>query len=296
MRSCPVCKTPYKKSKLFLREKIDPDLLSSFSYASRKNPEFMRHELMQCPNCDLVYASSPPKKNELAKAYHSSNFDSNQEANDAAYSYLKSIKPIIKKLRSKNSALEIGCGTGVFLELLKKEGFLVVKGIEPSTSAIKSAPKHRKSWFKKGIFNSNDFKPNTFDLICCFMTMEHVHDPLETAINVRKLLKPGGIFVTVTHDYRNIVNKILGERSPIIDIEHMQIFSNQSIQETFKKAKFKNIKTHTFANSYKLSYWVRLTPIQKKFKEKFINIINKTFLKKIKLTINVGNTMAYGSK
>ena len=296
MRLCPLCKTKDKKFKIFLKEKIDKNLISKFSYASRKNPEFMRHKLIQCSICDIVYAANPPKKEELANAYHLSDFDSNQEANDAAISYLKSIKPILNKMQSKKSVLEIGCGTGIFLQLLKKEGFSILKGIEPSASAINAAPKNRKSWFIKGIFNANNFKPNSFDLVCCFMTMEHVYDPLDTAKNVRKILRPGGIFVTVTHDYRHIINKALGEKSPIIDIEHMQIFSNKSIRETFKKAKFKEIETVTFCNNYNLTYWIRLTPLPRYIKEKIIILIHFSPLKNFKLKFNVGNTMTHGIK
>jgi SAM-dependent methyltransferase len=296
MRSCPVCKTSYKKSKLFLTEKIDKKKLSGFSYASRKNPEFMRFELLQCPNCDLVFTSNPPKKNELANAYHISDFDSSEEANDAAQSYLESITEILAQLPSKERALEIGSGTGIFLEHLKKIGFLNLVGIEPSTAAINAAPKHRKRWLRKGIFVAKNFKPNSFDLICCFMTMEHVHDPLITASDARKLLKPGGVFVTVTHDYRNIFNKILGEKSPIIDIEHMQIFSNQSIKKAFEIAGYKKIKTKTFSNNYNLAYWLKLTPIPNDIKNLLIKFINFSGIGKLKLKLNVGNTISWGSK
>jgi SAM-dependent methyltransferase len=296
MRSCPICQTSYKKSKLFLKEKIDHKALSQFSYASRKNPEFMRHNLMQCPNCDLVYVSNPPKKSDLANAYHISDFDSSEEANDAAKSYLESITEILAQLPSKESALEIGSGTGIFLEHLKKRGFSNLVGIEPSSAAINAAPKHRKKWLRKGIFVAKDFKPNTFDLICCFMTMEHVHDPLITALDARKLLKPGGLFVTVTHDYRNILNKILGENSPIIDIEHMQIFSDKSIKKTFEIAGYKKIMTKTLSNTYSLAYWFKLTPIPNDIKNILIKLINIIGIGKLKLKLNVGNTISWGSK
>jgi hypothetical protein len=128
------------------------------------------------------------------------------------------------------------------------------------------------------------------------MTMEHVHDPLITASDARKLLKPGGIFVTVTHDYRNIINKILGEKSPIIDIEHMQIFSNKSIKKTFEIAEYKKIMTKTFSNTYDLAYWIKLTPIPNKIKNILIKFINVSGIGKLKLKLNVGNTICWGSK
>ncbi len=99
------------------------------------------------------------------------------------------------------------------------------------------------------------------------------------------------MFVTVTHDYRHIINRTLGERSPIIDIEHMQIFSKKSIKETFKKAKFKEIEIATFWNTYNLTYWIRLTPLPRYIKKRITSLIHFSPLKNFKLKFNVGNTI-----
>ena len=69
-RACPICADPAKNAFLFVERNIDPTKLSDFSFASRKEPEFMSHRLVKCKTCDLVYAPEPPKDGELAKAYH----------------------------------------------------------------------------------------------------------------------------------------------------------------------------------------------------------------------------------
>ena len=38
-------------------------------------------------------------------------------------------------------------------------------------------PAHRRAWIREGVFEDQDFAAESFDLICCFMTMEHVLDP-----------------------------------------------------------------------------------------------------------------------
>ncbi len=184
----------------------------------------MSHRLMHCTRCDLVYVSNPPGQAELAEAYQVSGYDSSEEATDAAISYMTAIKPLLAKLPRKERVLEIGSGTGILLELLQSEGFTTLVGVEPSSAAIGAAPAHRREWLREGIFVESDFALASFDLICCFMTMEHVQDPKATAMAARRLLRPGGAFVTVTHDYTSLVNHLLGRKSPIIDIEHMQIF------------------------------------------------------------------------
>lgn len=293
-RSCPVCQTSSESAVLFQMENIDESRISGFSYASRKEPEYMCHRLVRCGTCELVYATNPPEQDELAHAYHVAEYDSSDEANDAAQAYIKAMQPILAKLKQKKRALEIGSGTGVLLELLKGQGFTELVGVEPSSAAIAAAPAHRRGWLMEGIFHESDFEPASFDLICCFMTMEHVRDPMATALSASRLLRPGGAFVTVTHDYGSLVNRVLGKRSPIIDIEHMQLFSKGSICELFKRCGFDEISASPFINRYSLGYWMRLAPLPNIIKRAWKLMGITTGLGKIKVSLNVGNTIAAG--
>jgi len=292
-RPCPVCGTPPEKAREFLDEQIDPARLNAFSFASRKEPEFLNYHMVQCATCDLVYVDRPPSQEALADAYHVADYDSAEEAVDAATSYLREMQSLIARLR-RGAALEIGTGTGILLDGLKAAGFESVAGVEPSSSAVSAAPPYRRAWIREGIFREEDFEPESFDLVCCFMTMEHVRDPLDIAQSVLRLLRPGGAFVTVTHDYRSIVNRTLGRRSPIIDVEHMQLFSARSIAELYKRAGYADVHAKAFANRYALSYWTRLLPIPSGMKRGLIKCQKATGLGQWRLSFNVGNTIAMG--
>jgi SAM-dependent methyltransferase len=293
-RPCPVCNTGSEKARLFLEGNIDPSRLTAFSFASRKEPEYMCHRLVQCPTCDLVYVDQPPGEDELAHAYHTANYDSSEEANDAAAAYIKAIRPTISALAHCNSALEIGTGTGIFLEYLSREGFSELVGVEPSSAAIEAAPPNRRAWIHESMFDEHDFTPDSFDLICCFMTMEHVPEPGVIARAALRLLRPGGAFVTVTHDYHSLVNRLLGKRSPIIDIEHMQLFSERSVRYLFEDSGYAGVTTKTFVNSYALSYWMRLAPLPPALKRGISNVVSALGMDHLKLGINVGNHITAG--
>jgi len=293
-RPCPICNTPASTAKLFLNQNIDTARLSAFSFASRKLPEFMCHRLVQCPVCDLVYADAPPDQSTLAQAYHESDFDSDEEANDAAEAYIRVIRPLLRDLPQRQSALEIGTGTGIFLDKLKAEGFAQLVGVEPSVSAISAAPAHRHAWIRQGIFSESDFAPQSFDLVCCFMTLEHVRDPQVIATSARRLLKPGGALVFVTHDYRSVVNRLLGKRSPIIDIEHMQLFSQKSITELLNRSGFNDVRVSSFYNRYSLQYWLRLLPLPALLKRAMTALLQTAGVAQSKVSINVGNMVSHG--
>lgn len=295
-RPCPVCSTPSDGAPVFLEESIDPAKLSASSFASRKVPEFMSHRLVRCPTCDLVYVPSPPAQGTLAQAYHEASYDSAEEAQDAARSYMQAISPVLARLATRGSVLEIGTGTGVFLEELANAGFTSLTGVEPSVAAIRAAPAHRQAWIREGIFREADFEPASFDLVCCFMTMEHVADPAEVATAAFRLLRPGGAFVTVTHDYRSFVNRMMGRRSPIIDVEHMQLFSHPSLRELFSRSGYEGLWQQAFVNRYPLAYWLRLMPLPHVLKTGLASLLVRTRLSGVKAGVNVGNVICAGFK
>ena len=146
------------------------------------------------------------------------------------------------------------------------------------------------------MFDETAFAPATFDLICCFMTMEHVRDPNAIARAALRLLRPGGAFVTVTHDYRSLVNRLLGKRSPIIDIEHMQLFSKRSIANLLERTGYSAISTRAFVNTYSLRYWTRLMPLPRPVKQSVLKLTGAVGMDRVKLGFNVGNMIAAGFK
>ncbi|WP_153100731.1 class I SAM-dependent methyltransferase [Paraburkholderia hayleyella] len=294
-RNCPVCGSSPETAKLYFAEHLDASKLTAFSFASRKVPEYLCYQMVQCPTCDLVYVDQPPSQQALAEVYHAAHYDSSEEADDAAAAYARVIQPILGN-HARGCALEIGAGTGVFLDKLKQNGFDKVCGIEPSTAAIAAAPAHRQGWLREGIFVESDYEAESFDLICCFMTLEHVREPREIVCSALNLLKPGGVFVSVTHDYRSIVNRLMGKRSPILDIEHMQLFSARSIEALLVHAGYTGVQAQPFMNRYTLRYWTRLAPLPSGIKTFTQNLLASSGLGAIKISMNVGNTVAFGYK
>ena len=296
VRDCPACGAGADESEPFLSDSRDERLLSASSFASRKIPEFMSHPMVRCRTCDLVYVDRPPSVEDLAASYHAADYDSAEEAEDAAGAYARAVEPVLAKLRDRGAALEIGTGTGAFLDCLSQAGFRDLVGIEPSIAAIAGAPAHRRPWIREGIFEGSHFEPQSFDLICCFMTLEHVRDPGALVSAAHRLLRPGGAFVAVTHNRRAWLNRILGRRSPIIDIEHMQLFSPESATGLLRRNGFVDVGSASFSNRYRPSYWLRLLPISRSVKAWLTQRLRGSWLDNGRVTLNVGNFMSWGSK
>ncbi len=294
-KNCPICKN-YKENLIFLKENIIKNRINKFSFSSRKIPEFMNFQLVKCNKCGLIFANKTPDFEKIKKLYNETDFVSEQDALDASQTYFKYLKRNLK-LEARNNALEIGTGSGVFLSFLKKLGFVKVIGVEPSEKAINLADKKIKRKIINGMFEETKIKKNFFNLICCFMTMEHVYNPDKTLAKSYRSLKKGGAIALVTHNAGNTLHKILGKKSPIIDIEHLQLFSKRSIKFALKNNGFKNIRIIEIKNSYHLNYWINLLPIPKIVKNIFQVALTKYFpFLNGKLTLNVGNIMVIAKK
>jgi SAM-dependent methyltransferase len=293
-RACPVCHG--RKFTPFADERIDPRQVNALTYSSRKTPEFMCLRLVQCSCCDLVYAPSPPAEDFLKTAYSEAGFDSGPEAVAAALSYAAAMTPYVERLPGRNAAVDVGAGSGPLLPWLKARGFEPVIGIEPSRAAIEAAPKEIKAMLREGMFSVDLLQENTPSLICSFMTLEHMADPKCFIDRAFQLLEVSGGLAVVVHNWRAPLNRLLGLRSPIIDIEHLQLFSPRSLRSLLERSGFESIEIHPIRNAYPLRYWLRLTPLPRPLKTALLRTLELLGLADRVIALSVGNILAFGIK
>jgi SAM-dependent methyltransferase len=292
-RNCPLCNSS-DQSRVIAESNIDLGKLNSLAFASRKNPEYMHPRLVECPTCRLLYGSPVLTAESLADAYHEADFDSGEEAGYASETYSGEIRRIIPHLPGLDGALDIGTGDGVFLARLLELGFRNVAGVEPSVAPYEAAKPAIRHLIRLGLFHPADFAPGTLSLATCFQTMEHVPDPLGIASGVRTLLRPGGAFVIVVHNRAAFSAKILGFKSPIFDIEHLQLFSPATARSLLERAGYRNVHVATLYNRYPLRYWMKLLPFPGEFKNRLLRVIGNSALGGMAIPLPAGNLVCVG--
>lgn len=295
-RDCPVCGTLAADAAPFIERSLDENRLTKASFSSRKVPEFMSYRLVRCRKCATVFASEAPGATALAHAYHGADYGSADDASFAAMVYREVLTPFLGQVPGRGVALEIGTGTGVFLSHFRQLGFREQVGVEPSPAAIAAAADDVRSCIREGVFTGDEFPGNSVSLICCFQTLEHVPEPGSFVAAAFRMLEPGGMIALITHDYTAPINRLLGRRSPIIDIEHLQLFCPDSLRYLVTTAGYALNDVRSIRNIYPLSYWVSLLPVPVPMKRAALTGMRAAHLASRPIGVNVGNLLTIAQK
>jgi len=284
---CPICgenncKTLYEAN--FKFENINPDVFSA-----RRMPETCHYRMVECVDCKMVYSNPILEDEKLALLYRDSKFTYADEVENIKDSYGYYIKQLDKYISERGIFLEVGCGNGFMLERAKDLGYEEVWGVEPSLHAVENASPRVKVNIINDILKEGLFKEDYFDAICFFQVLDHIPNATEFINLCYKLLKPGGVVLCITHDIKGLQAKILGEKSPIVDIEHTGLYSKDTLQKIFSKGNFKIKEAFNVYNTYTLKYWILMVPFNKSLKNRILKIGDKMGITKKKIRIKPGN-------
>jgi SAM-dependent methyltransferase len=287
-RVCPLCGSS-RESRVFAESNIDLKELTEFAFASRKLPEYMHPRLVGCAECGMLYGNPVLSPGTLSNLYREAAFDSQKESRMASYAYRRILERHSDDLPDRRGAIDIGAGDGAFCERLVEMGFSGVVGVEPSAAPIAAAGAEIRKLLVHRLFRAEDFMPNSVSVISCCQVLEHVPAPLEIATAAFRILKPKGLFLVVVHNQRALSAKVLGLKSPIYDIEHLQLFTKESGRKLLESAGFRNVQVYPLWNRYPLQYWMRLFPFSPGMKNTLISLAKISGLGAIRISLPPGN-------
>lgn len=185
--------------------------------------------------------------------------------------------------------LEIGCASGFFLEALRQNGVRHLFGVEPSQTMVSLASKSLQSRIKIAPFKPGLFAENYFDLICSFHTLDHIVDVNEFVEQMFKILTPKGIGLIVVHNTGSLLVKLLGESSPIFDIEHIYLFNKETLRRIFTRHNFSIRQVFDVVNTYPFWYWLRMSGLPVKLRAVLQRVTTALRLYNFPLSISGGS-------
>jgi 2-polyprenyl-3-methyl-5-hydroxy-6-metoxy-1,4-benzoquinol methylase len=136
--------------------------------------------------------------------------------------------------------LDVGCGSGTLLGLLKQRHF-DVRGFDPSSEAARIA---RVENLVEVVVGSNlqdvTFPDGAFDLVTLFHVLEHVPDPRSVLQEVRRILQPRGRMILQVPNVASWQSRLMGARWYALDVpRHVIHYSARSIQRLVEDAGFR---------------------------------------------------------
>ena len=144
----------------------------------------------------------------------------------------------ILNLKAGMKMLEPGCGRGEFLSHFQRLG-LEVTGLDISKEAQNFG--HGFDIFLCDIENNAmPFDNNTFDIIFSKSFIEHLHYPERYLKEAYRVLKPGGLFVTLVPDWES------NYRTYFDDFTHRSPFTKVALADAYKMFNFQDVKVFKF--------------------------------------------------
>lgn len=272
-------------------ERLNAQVLEA-AFSARRRPDNTHYRIVRCGKCGLVRSNPIFEEKTLNNLYRKSGFTYPFEASDAALTYkallVRALDRTVPSGAKGNNLLEIGCGNGAFLELAAAMGF-EVKGVEPSSDAVNSAPSSIRNAILTDCFEGNLFGEGQFGWVCCFHVIDHLAAPDEFLEQCLRIIAPGGYALFVCHNVNAFSSRLLGEKSPIVDIEHIYLFSIDTLARLFKKAGFEVVQSRPLKNKYRLDYWLKMAPFPRSLGRAVEGIAAMLCLSGMRIGIHAGN-------
>jgi SAM-dependent methyltransferase len=291
---CPICEL-FGNSMQIYPSNVDTETFNAEVFSARRLPDRQHYQWVRCLSCGLL-RSDPVLKVDLKQLYEESSFDYSSEVSGLKKTYLRLLKKAIGNSFIPSSIFEVGSGNGFFLEAAKDFGFEKIAGVEPSYAAVSAAREDIKPFLIASMMSSSVLPNNSFQIGAMFHTLDHLQDPIQTLNDCLGILESGGTLVVAVHNERSWSARILGERSPIIDVEHTYLYSLKTGIQIFEKAGFVNVRSGSYSNFYSLAYILHLLPISRRFRKLLLGSWVGNLLSKIKIVVPLGNMWIAGVK
>ena len=221
---CPLCKSELKKVYTTKDYLVSGEIF----------------DIVECSSCRLRLTSPFPDKDKIGSYYESDEYISHAEETkgllDSIYNMVRSYmlgrkRNLVEKSAGKKqgSILDIGCGAGHFLKTMKNSDWHV-KGVDASQKARELV----KNEFGINVESPNDWlnSDEKYDIITCWHSLEHVHEPWVYLEKIKTQLNSDGVLIVALPNYESTDAKKYGAKWAAYDApRHLYHFTPTSMDK-----------------------------------------------------------------
>ena len=141
--------------------------------------------------------------------------------------------------------IEIGASIGLGLQVAREYGF-EVSGVEPDRLAYEQAKASGAKLYPQKL-ETADLPPASFDVAMSLDVLEHVPEPLDFLIHIRKILRPGGLVAIQVPNAAALITHLEWDRNQIFNgLIHLNYFDPASLDQLARLAGLESVSTFTF--------------------------------------------------
>jgi len=206
--------------------------------------------IVKCKSCDFAFTNPIPDESKIGQYYESEEYISHSNTSKGIINTLyqmvrnytiKNKVKLLRKYGSGNTLLDIGSGTGDFLNACKKSG-LEVKGIEPSEIGRKQTLEN----FDIEVFDESKIETlpeGKFDYISMWHVLEHVYHLNKRIEEISRILNENGTLIVAVPNLKSLDANKYKEHWAAYDVpRHLYHFSPKNINNLMQKHGFQVVK------------------------------------------------------
>ena len=285
---CAICGTPDGSDELYAAH-LNLDAFTPSVFSARRLPDRTHYRMVRCRTCGLVRSDPVLDAEAMAELYRESSFDYGDELEGIRATYGAALDRLASVAAGRNGLLDVGCGSGFVLELGRDKGWQAVRGVEPSSDAIAKAAPLVRGAIVQDVLREGLFEAESIDAVTLFQVLDHIPEPVPFLRECLRILRPGGAILALNHNVTAWSARVLGERSPIIDVEHTYLYSPETMRRIFGQVGFELVTVGPVRNTYSTAYLLHLMPLPRALKQSLIPRFRQTRLGRSQVTVPLGN-------
>lgn len=213
--------------------------------------------VVRCAHCGMIRLDPPPPREELGR-YYPENYwfapdPSAVSRFEEAYrrvvlrDHLRFVAQALSQSAAKGPLLDVGCGGGLFLGMMRERGYRVV-GLDFSRDAAEVAWKQQSVPAIVADFEKAPLRRGAFAAVTMFHVVEHLYDPAAYFAAARELLAKDGRLIVQAPNAASGQARLLGRRWNGYDVpRHLFDFRARDLEALLVRGGFEVVRRKYFS-------------------------------------------------
>jgi SAM-dependent methyltransferase len=214
-------------------------------------------DVVRCDRCGLLRLDPQPSPEELRR-YYPDNYWFSPDASAAGRleeawrrlvlrDHVGFVAEALRRSSARGPLLDVGCGGGLFLGMMRERGFRVV-GLDFSAEAAGVAWRMQKAPALVAEFARAPLRPGAFAAISMFHVVEHLYDPRAYFESAHDLLASDGRLIVQVPNAASWQCRLLGSSWNGMDVpRHLFDFRDSDLEKLLAAAGFEVVRRKYFS-------------------------------------------------